>query len=108
MMNCSKSNDNLSFIFNLKQSITSEYNTNKINIHINEDADNINLQIFITDPKFNNYSVQEKRDMAKTIKKFTAKNEMKTFKTKTGELIFKNETNNIIFKTTDSESYKMY
>ncbi|CDF79736.1 conserved hypothetical protein [Formosa agariphila KMM 3901] len=108
MMNCSKAKDKLMFIHHLKKNITNTYNTEQIEVKINEDDNNIDLLIFITDTKFNNYSTQQKHNMAKTIGQFAIKDEIKTSKIKSGELIFINETNKVLYKTTDSESYKMY
>ncbi|MDW5288239.1 hypothetical protein [Formosa sp. PL04] len=108
ILNCTNAKDKLSFIYNLEQSIASEYNTDQIEIKVNEDEGNIDMLIIITDPKFNNYSEKQKHNMAKIIGEFALKSEKETSKTKTGELLFKNETNMLLYKTTDSEHYKMY
>ena len=108
LFNCSKAKDNLVSMYNLKENIENTYNTDQIDIKVNEDEYNIAVLITITDPKFDSYSVKQKRNMAKTIGAFAINATEETSKTKTAELLFKNETNLLLVKKTDSEHYKMY
>ena len=108
VMNCAKSKDAVVFMNNLKENIANEYNTDQIEVKVNEDEDSLTLVIFITDAKFNSYSVKQKREMAKSIGEFVRNTKGKSSPIETGELIFKNKTNGLLVKTTDSESYKIY
>lgn len=104
VLNCAKARDNISYMYNLKEFISDNYDTDHIKIDISTNEENEVLKVSIEDSKFNNYTPKKKQKMANEIGNTALELRKKPI---TGELIFIDESNYGIVKTSKSDSYKI-
>ncbi|MFI1772365.1 hypothetical protein [Thalassobellus citreus] len=105
VINCSKARENISYMYNLKEAISDNYDTDDIKINITNKNEIEELNISISDSKFNSYSSKKKQIIANEIGKIASK--LRENKIITGKLIFIDESNYGIVKTSKTDSYKI-
>ncbi len=104
-ISCSNSAEEFLFMKELKTSISDKYETEKVEIKINNKTE---LSVLFKDSKFENYSKNKKERISFEIGKMAMDLNENKEKIKTGVVKFISEENYGIVKTTDTESFKMY
>lgn len=113
IFNCAKQKEDFSFMFNLKETISENYDTDSIKINMLENENHVVLNISLEDSKFNYYSPENKQKIAREIGKLALQLRNKISQTdlkpiEMGELTFVDKSNFGIIKTSNSDSYKMH
>jgi hypothetical protein len=89
----------------LKESISDKYETEKVEIKINNKTE---LKILIKDSKFENYSGKDKAIISYDIGRMATNLKESKEKIKTGVVKFISEENYGVTKTSETDSYKLY
>lgn len=105
LFSCSEMSGEFKYMNQLKESISKKYETEKVEINI---KNNNELMVSLSDPKFADYSLSEKKQIALEIGKLAEELREDKEAIKSGIVNFRDEENYGVVKTSDSETYQMY
>jgi len=105
IVSCSNVTNELSFMNDLKESISEKYDIEKVELKMNNGS---NLTVIIKDSKFENYDLKRKQRISSEIGQMITHLRDNDEPIKSGSVRFMNEDNYGIIKTSDSESFKMF
>ncbi len=104
-ISCSNLTEEFVFMNDLKESISDKYETEKVEIKINNKTE---LIVLIKDSKFESYSGKEKARISYDIGSMAMNLKTSKEKIKSGSVKFISEENYGVVKTSEIDSYKMY
>ena len=105
LISCSNLTEEFVFMNDLKESISDKYETEKVEIKINNKTE---LIVLIKDSKFESYSGKEKARISYDIGSMVTNLKTSKEKIKSGSVKFISEENYGVVKTSEIDSYKLY
>ncbi|MBF9254829.1 hypothetical protein I2I11_16115 [Pontibacter sp. 172403-2] len=105
IFSCSEMTGELKYMYELKESISEKYETEKIEINIKNNGE---LIVSLIDPKFDDYNSARKEQISKEIGKIAQELREDKGNIKSGVVKFRDEENYGIAKISSTETFQMY
>ena len=105
LVSCSNVTNKLSFMHELKESISEKYDIEEVELKMNNGS---NLIVIIKDSKFKNYDSKKKQRISRAIGKISTNLRDDGETIKSGTVRFVSEENYGIVETSDSEDFNMF